>query len=154
MHQELLLLLYLDPLCSMCAALHQHHDHDDHSRNQSSLSKGEDNESSSRIIYWKNKAKKGRGADGRNINVRAAFIHVIGDLIQSIGVVIAGYIIKFFVSNFNSMCSYSTDVGFSLTASMASCRLHLYFYILNFCHNINSQCTERCYTNTYGRYVR
>ena len=81
----------------MCAALHQHHDHD-HSRNQSSLSKGEDNESSS-IIYWKNKAKKGRGADGRNINVRAAFIHVIGDLIQSIGLVIAGYIIKFFVSN-------------------------------------------------------
>ena len=50
-------------------------------------------------FYWKNKAKKGRGADDRNINVRAAFIHVIGDLIQSIGLVIAGYIIKFFVSN-------------------------------------------------------
>ncbi|KAL5509440.1 hypothetical protein EMCRGX_G004816 [Ephydatia muelleri] len=31
----------------------------------------------------------------QNINVRAAFIHVIGDLIQSVGVVIAGYIIKF-----------------------------------------------------------
>ena len=30
-----------------------------------------------------------------NINVQAAFIHVIGDLIQSVGVVIAGYIIKF-----------------------------------------------------------
>lgn len=30
-----------------------------------------------------------------NINVQAAFIHVIGDLIQSIGVVIAGYIIWF-----------------------------------------------------------
>ena len=39
------------------------------------------------------------GADGRmstwNINVQAAFIHVIGDLIQSIGVVIAAYIIRF-----------------------------------------------------------
>ena len=33
-----------------------------------------------------------------NINVRAAFIHVIGDLIQSVGVVIAGYIIWFYVS--------------------------------------------------------
>ena len=33
-----------------------------------------------------------------NINVRAAFLHVIGDLIQSIGVVIAGYIIWFRVS--------------------------------------------------------
>ncbi|KAL5509444.1 hypothetical protein EMCRGX_G004822 [Ephydatia muelleri] len=31
----------------------------------------------------------------QNINVRAAFIHVIGDLIQSVGVVTAGYIIKF-----------------------------------------------------------
>ena len=33
-----------------------------------------------------------------NINVRAAFIHAIGDLIYSIGVIIAGYIIKFIVS--------------------------------------------------------
>ena len=33
--------------------------------------------------------------DSRNINVRAAFIHVIGDLIQSIGVVIAGYVVWF-----------------------------------------------------------
>lgn len=30
-----------------------------------------------------------------NINVRAAFIHVIGDLFQSIGVVAAAYIIRF-----------------------------------------------------------
>ncbi|CAH1776282.1 unnamed protein product [Owenia fusiformis] len=31
----------------------------------------------------------------KNINVRAAFIHVIGDLIQSLGVLIAAYIIKY-----------------------------------------------------------
>uniref|UniRef100_A0A0K0FM56 Zinc transporter 2 n=1 Tax=Strongyloides venezuelensis TaxID=75913 RepID=A0A0K0FM56_STRVS len=31
----------------------------------------------------------------KNINVRAALIHVIGDLLQSIGVVVAGLIIKF-----------------------------------------------------------
>ena len=37
--------------------------------------------------------KKRKSAE--NINVRAAFIHVIGDLIQSIGVVIAGYVIWF-----------------------------------------------------------
>lgn len=36
--------------------------------------------------------------DKRNINVRAAFIHVIGDLIQSIGVFIAAVIIKIQVS--------------------------------------------------------
>lgn len=35
------------------------------------------------------------GDDATNINVRAAFIHVLGDLIQSIGVLIAAFIIKF-----------------------------------------------------------
>ncbi|CAH1241236.1 SLC30A3 [Branchiostoma lanceolatum] len=34
-------------------------------------------------------------SDGRNINVRAAFIHVIGDLLQSVGVLIAAYIIRY-----------------------------------------------------------
>ena len=38
------------------------------------------------------------GDDATNINVRAAFIHVLGDLIQSIGVLIAAFIIKFKVS--------------------------------------------------------
>ena len=33
-----------------------------------------------------------------NINVRAAFIHVIGDFIQSLGVLIAAYIIYYRVS--------------------------------------------------------
>jgi zinc transporter 2 len=44
-----------------------------------------------------------------NINVRAAFIHVIGDLIQSIGVVIAGYIIWFKVGllYFKDLVNYS-----------------------------------------------
>ena len=35
------------------------------------------------------------GLQNKNINVHAAFIHVLGDLIQSIGIVIAGYIISF-----------------------------------------------------------
>ena len=38
------------------------------------------------------------GGDEQNINVRAAFIHVLGDLIQSLGVLIAAFIIKFNVS--------------------------------------------------------
>lgn len=33
---------------------------------------------------------------GNNINVRAAFIHVLGDLLQSIGVLIAAYVIRFY----------------------------------------------------------
>ena len=38
------------------------------------------------------------GGDGQNINVRAAFVHVIGDLVQSVGVLIAAYIIYYHVS--------------------------------------------------------
>ncbi|KAK0412168.1 hypothetical protein QR680_006070 [Steinernema hermaphroditum] len=38
---------------------------------------------------------EGHGHSHSNINVRAAFIHVIGDLVQSIGVLIAALIIKF-----------------------------------------------------------
>lgn len=34
----------------------------------------------------------------RNMNVRAALIHVIGDLVQSIGVLIAAIVIKYWVS--------------------------------------------------------
>ena len=40
------------------------------------------------------KVKK-KGLHNKNINVHAAFIHVVGDLIQSIGIVIAGYIVWF-----------------------------------------------------------
>lgn len=36
-----------------------------------------------------------------NINVKAAFIHVLGDLLQSIGVLIAAFIIYFKVSKNN-----------------------------------------------------
>lgn len=32
-----------------------------------------------------------------NINVRAAVIHVLGDLIQSVGVLVSAFIIKFYV---------------------------------------------------------
>lgn len=34
-------------------------------------------------------------AEKENINVRAAFIHVLGDIVQSVGVLIAAYIIKY-----------------------------------------------------------
>ncbi|KHJ75868.1 metal tolerance protein 1 domain protein, partial [Oesophagostomum dentatum] len=37
----------------------------------------------------------GNNDSGKNVNIRAAFIHVIGDLIQSIGVLIASLVIKF-----------------------------------------------------------
>jgi zinc transporter 2 len=42
--------------------------------------------------------EEGESAPHKNINVRAAFIHVIGDIIQSVGVLVAALIIKFKVS--------------------------------------------------------
>ena len=45
--------------------------------------------------FWQKRRKKHKNGSEENINVRAAFIHVIGDLLQSVGVVIAGYIIWF-----------------------------------------------------------
>ena len=46
-------------------------------------------------LRGKRRDRRRRTEQHQNINVRAAFIHVIGDLIQSIGVVIAGYVIWF-----------------------------------------------------------
>ena len=96
--------------------LHQHdhghghgHSHDHGHDNQSNVKKFnvEEGETIERRRQWWQRKKPdvengGRSSrknkkDNRNINVRAAFIHVIGDLVQSIGVLIAGYIIKFFV---------------------------------------------------------
>ena len=68
----------------------------------------------------------------QNINVRAAFIHTIGDLVQSIGVIVAGYIIWFKVSLSPSVCvcqpvhlSSLSLSGISLTLSVLSCSLFL-----------------------------
>lgn len=40
--------------------------------------------------------EKSKGS--QNINVQAAIVHVIGDLVQSIGVFVSSLIIKFYVS--------------------------------------------------------
>ena len=57
-------------------------------------SKGKDERKRYGRLNWKRLEKRKHGPL-ENINVQAAFIHVIGDLIQSVGVVIAGYIIWF-----------------------------------------------------------
>lgn len=39
----------------------------------------------------------------RNINIRAAVIHVVGDLVQSVGVFISSIVIKFYVRKFHGL---------------------------------------------------
>ncbi|KAK9299252.1 hypothetical protein QLX08_007624 [Tetragonisca angustula] len=68
----------------MGLSLHQHghsHGHDSHKSNQNIENEELDEEDLSR--------------DKRNINVRAAFIHVLGDFIQSVGVFVAALVIYF-----------------------------------------------------------
>jgi zinc transporter 2 len=53
-----------------------------------------------------------------NINVRAAVIHVLGDLIQSIGVLVSAFIIKFYVSLSQvSLCGRFLATGLQGTLS-------------------------------------
>ena len=63
---------------------HSHHSH----RKDSSLS-------SNRVSRSRSLRN---GSEKQNINVRAAFIHVLGDIVQSVGVLIAAYVIKFKVN--------------------------------------------------------
>lgn len=73
--------------CRMGLSLHQHgHSHGGHSHG------GSNDVESVRDDDLKGEHPK------RNINVRAAFIHVLGDFIQSIGVFIAALVIYFKVS--------------------------------------------------------
>ena len=50
------------------------------------------------LIPRESKKEKSKKSSKQNMNVRAAFIHVIGDLLQSIGVLIAAFIIYYKVS--------------------------------------------------------
>ena len=43
----------------------------------------------------------------QNMNVRAALIHVIGDLVQSIGVIVAAFVIKYWVRFFFILITFS-----------------------------------------------
>lgn len=88
----------------MGLSLHQHgHSHGGHSHDGHSHDSSNDTESGL------DDDLKGENAK-RNINVRAAFIHVLGDFIQSIGVFIAALVIYFKVSSnfrqFTDICFY------------------------------------------------
>ncbi|RUS70263.1 hypothetical protein EGW08_021977, partial [Elysia chlorotica] len=63
---------------------HNTHSHNTHSHNTHSHNTHSHNTHKDRSHHQK-----------KNINVRAAFIHVVGDIIQSIGVLVAALIIKF-----------------------------------------------------------
>jgi len=69
-----------------------------------------------------------------NINVKAAFIHVIGDLLQSLGVLTAAYIIFYKVR-------WSTSQLLTVTS------LHLSHCMFSFSRLRTSFCTHTCPLN-------
>ena len=74
---------------------HSHHHHHGHGNNHQHTQRQPPAEAESRGAAESNVIPTTVQVKKSNINVRAAFIHVIGDLFQSIGVVIAAYIIRF-----------------------------------------------------------
>jgi zinc transporter 2 len=92
---------------------HSGHSHDDHHHGHSHgdasslLSRKDhhedcphDDTSSIPSKAGKKKSKKSKAASTENINVTAAYIHVIGDMIQSIGGMVAGALIYFIGPSF------------------------------------------------------
>ena len=88
-----------------CQSFHHHHSHGDNLFNHRSKSCGND-EMKSLQIDDSSSTKTQSACKSENINVQAAFLHVLGDLIQSIGVIIAAVVIKFYVCKLKSWWSF------------------------------------------------
>uniref|UniRef100_A0AC35FP46 Uncharacterized protein n=1 Tax=Panagrolaimus sp. PS1159 TaxID=55785 RepID=A0AC35FP46_9BILA len=77
---------------------HDHHDHkhDHHDHKHGHTNHGADIESQNGDCHSTGTSHGAHDHDHQeNLNIRAAFVHVLGDLVQSIGVLIAAIIIKF-----------------------------------------------------------
>lgn len=77
---------------------HNEHDHDhtheiQHNSNHSQLSDNANEQSESNKESWMNFIM---GNKIESINVRAAYIHVLGDALQNVGVIVAAFVIIFF----------------------------------------------------------
>lgn len=80
----------------------------------------------------------GHSHSSRNMNVRAALIHVIGDLVQSIGVLIAAILIKYWVhilNNFGPIFNFFIYSNFSAKFSLGRSNLYIPFFWTRTDHN-------------------
>lgn len=77
--------------------------HRDSSENTPLNSDSEDRSFSSEhfLNAYQHSSKCNSNFSNKNINIQAAVIHVLGDFIQSIGVLISAIVIKYYVSVFN-----------------------------------------------------
>jgi zinc transporter 2 len=81
----------------MCLVLHQHDHHKaNHHRTSACCGLCARKKQEDHTLQLDDIGKE-KSTDTRHISVYAAYLHVISDLVQGIGVVITAYIIKFFV---------------------------------------------------------
>jgi zinc transporter 2 len=82
-----------------CHSFHHNHSHgSDLLNHQHSRSSGDDETKVLQIDDNDIMTTQSQRKSAENINVQAAFLHVLGDFLQSIGVIIAAVIIKIYVS--------------------------------------------------------
>ena len=99
---------------------HEHeHEHDEHEHEH------DEHEHSSDEEIRLHTEEEGEEEKMTNVNVRASFIHILGDALQNIGVFIAGIIIYFFprYSIVDPICTYifSIIVGFTTINILKDC---------------------------------
>jgi len=98
------------------------HDHDEHDHDHEHKHEHEHEHSSDEEIRLHTEEEDEKMT---NVNVRASFIHILGDALQNIGVFIAGIIIYFFskYSIVDPICTYifSIIVGFTTINILKDC---------------------------------
>lgn len=78
-----------------------HISHHNHSHGGNLLNHQHSHSDEAKFVPIDDNSRQAECKSAENINVQAAFLHVLGDFIQSIGVIIAAVIIKIYVSASN-----------------------------------------------------
>lgn len=119
--------------CDSCHSLHHNHSHESCSHRLKSFH--DDDLKSLQIDdrkLTKPQMTQSSSCKSENINVQAAFLHVIGDLIQSIGVIITAVVIKFYVCKLENLWNFDNLTIF-FAASSENCWSIDHAFFLHHC---------------------
>ena len=104
---------------------HDEHEHDEHEHEHKHDDDDHGSESSEDIRLHAEGSSDKKKSHNDNVNLRASLIHVIGDALQNVGVLIAGIIIYFFpnLSIADPICTYifSVIVVFTTVRILKDC---------------------------------
>jgi zinc transporter 2 len=101
---------------------HSNHAHSSYgATTDASKERGEEEETVLSIPETKEPSVHAHAHNKQNINVRAAFIHVIGDFLQSLGVMIAAFVVYFKARECLSSLACFIGSQLSFSARMEDC---------------------------------